>query len=182
MKDRAGCKTTMGGIKIPCYCQDAVKTFGLTDNYEESGWILPDGTMLDWVDRFKLKGGEIKSANKEHAYIADVVPHENDKSEREPITLETKFMDECNAIRFKAQGSFWLETIQKPTPQQVKTLKRIIRERKQIIEPGDEDFVAIRSNTTLDFLKFYRQEVCDYTQKDNYGEQDVNQFLWKCWK
>lgn len=46
----------------------AKQTFGVTKNYKETGWILPDGSMLDF------SGGKIGKRPIDHRKIASILP------------------------------------------------------------------------------------------------------------
>jgi len=169
---RAGCITTIGTKRVPCYCKAAINRFGLTNNYEDTAWIMPDGNMLDFS-----KGSY---EPREHADIQEIVPGET----LSLLEAETKFMKECDAIRFSVWGSVYFETIQRPTIEQIATLQTIIRERNQIRTGGkpDEGIVAIRSTDKITPGECHRPELCFHERKNNYGSRDVLNFVWKCWE
>lgn len=48
--------------------QKAVELFGVTTRFDEAGYLLPDGTMLD----FKGEGGSVGTRGMDHRQIADV--------------------------------------------------------------------------------------------------------------
>lgn len=95
-------------------CKLAVEKFGTTDNIYETGYIMPDGTQLDFSG--KKWGGRGGTRQMDHREISDVYPYGIGGSD-----AMVKFMDECKAIRFSKYPSTCVtaDMVHKPTSKQM---------------------------------------------------------------
>lgn len=138
--------------------EKAIEYFGLTDNYLEAGYMLPDGKLLDFSGRHEAVGyekGKPKRGERDylagqrsvdHREVQDIV----DESEWKAVE---KFIDKTGAIRMTAVSDHLmvsLQTTQEPTRIQWKLIKdvqtatgsrtityEIIGEKGYTVEDGD---------------------------------------------
>ena len=105
------------------YEVSAKKHFGTTNNPRAAGYILRDGSMLDFSGR--KEGGDPNTRSYDHRNIdhADGIPsfdHSHTESMR-------NFMRHTKAIRLShLDGQTNADFVAHPTPQQLRTLRRII--------------------------------------------------------
>jgi len=99
----------------------AKEHFGITENPKEAGYILSDGTMLDFSGRHyaEEKNGEfVSKRNVDHREVFDVVGKGGNEGMNE-------FIKQTEAIRVMPQNkaiAISIEDWQKPTTQQIKTI------------------------------------------------------------
>ena len=116
--------------------EEAVRYFGLTKNYRTAGYILTDGSMLDfsgahWLDRDFYSDGEIQAWKKQnqvrqadHEDIAEVVMKYDDS-----ISDNRKYFMKLGAIRVSPEApGFNVLTDIEPTSDQYRALKGFIED------------------------------------------------------
>ena len=96
----------------------AKKHFGLTMNYDVAGYLLPDGTCLDFSDGQPIRCFDHRSI---HEAISDSLPETY-----KPAYPMIQFMN-YGCIRLMKNG---IDLVQIPTLEQKETLKRIISQNK----------------------------------------------------
>ncbi|MBO5018164.1 MAG: hypothetical protein J6C56_04805 [Alistipes sp.] len=105
----------------------AKEKFGTTYDMREAGWILPDGSMLDFSGRHQVRGGDTSFLNGDrtvdHREIADIA-YDFDENETGVETDMGDFLDR-GAIRIDSNaGAINLNVA--PTKAQKDRLKRLI--------------------------------------------------------
>ena len=110
----------------------AKKKFGLTNDLREAGYILPDGTMLDFSGRHELFGADDSGISgrraTDHRGISQIAYAYDAEGNEIDTGVETTMPDfiERGAIRIDANaGTINLSV--KPTAAQRKTLQRLIQ-------------------------------------------------------
>ena len=93
----------------PDFCGKSKERYGITGNIREAGYILADGTMLDFSGRHEAVGYEkgkpkpgqpdyLKNQRStDHRDVKQLIPHTD-----EPFDKMIRFMRECKAIRVMA--------------------------------------------------------------------------------
>ena len=98
----------------------AVEIFGLTDDYEEAGYILADGRMLDFSG--KNMGGRGGTRSLDHRDICDVDTLHSGSAGMD------EFMDATGSIRFGFNdGDLQLNMLHPPTLAQIRRLVRAMK-------------------------------------------------------
>lgn len=116
-------------------CQVAVKRFGKTDDIREAGYILPDGSMLDFSHGFK--GRRVS----EHQEINQVYGVEDGRYQDYSDKAITGFIMDCKAMRVGiGSEDSWTEMYHKPTEKQLMRLDEIRAKTKEsmVLERTDE--------------------------------------------
>jgi len=110
----------------------AKKKFGLTNDIREAGYILPDGTMLDFSGRHELFGADDSGIRgrraTDHRVISQIAYAYDAEGNEIDTGVETTMPDfiERGAIRIDANaGSINLSV--KPTAAQRRTLQRLVQ-------------------------------------------------------
>ena len=108
----------------------AKKHFGVTNDLREAGYILPDGTMLDFSGRHMLDKGQDSRhlSGQRHVDHREVQSLAYEADGDTPTGIETSMQDFIGrgAIRIDDNaGSINLS--QKPTPKQAQVLRRLIQ-------------------------------------------------------
>ena len=108
----------------------AARYFGLTNNFEEAGYITPSGKMLDFSGRKQGYVGP-PSRNLDHREINNVLDYDNDKELKDLSSRNDPYSNSVGMIHFMNLGNIRLQTdgidiSGKPTPQQQKLLIRHI--------------------------------------------------------
>lgn len=112
-------------------CKQAEKEFGLTDNFYEAGWIMPDGKLIDFSG--KNEGGTPNRRPLDHRDIGQVCV----KGGTEGLS---EFMEDCKSIRFSKyhDGGVHADMTRQPTSEQCRRLREALM--------GSEYLVAERSD------------------------------------
>ena len=100
--------------------KESKRRFGVTDSCHNAGWILPDGTMLDFG-----KSG-YWNYNKSHADIGETISNSKLMSHSANATIQY-FQRRANALRYVLRGNnhnIELSCHNKPTEQQWSTLEQ----------------------------------------------------------
>ena len=120
-------------LKNSNICQLSKETFGITSNIKEAGYILEDGTMLDFSGRYSAQGYKrdnfhfiptdsdyLKNQrNSDHREISKLY-----KGEEEPTDAMIRFMKECKAIRVvSGKDELDIDFIKKVSEKQKNILK-----------------------------------------------------------
>jgi len=87
--------------KLPIICNRAKEVFNLTDDPREAGFILCDGSMLDFSG--KEQGGTLGTRERDHTeiqFVSDIPEAEHEKYKNQPKIDRYNFPDVCSAIRF----------------------------------------------------------------------------------
>ena len=127
--------------KLGEYEKKAADFFGTTDDFVVAGYMLPDGSMLDFSGAHWLDGASKKEIadfrrdnhfrQVEHDDIAEVMDY--------PGEAFAKFIDRGNIRLMPEAPGFTLPKDVEPTPKQYQRLKEFIREIKNNPEfDGDE--------------------------------------------
>ena len=147
---------------------DAAKErFGTTSDLREAGYILPDGTMLDFSGRHWTEGGDNSWLNGmrqvDHREISDL---EFEKDGNTPSGLETDMSDfiRRGAIRINYPNSINLSV--KPTAEQRAVLERMLQGGGFVrVDFGDgnhtdhsADYEGVRPARVLNDIKRYFDE------------------------
>lgn len=119
----------------------AKERFGTTRDIREAGYVLPDGTMLDFSGRHWVSGGDTSYLNGDrqvdHRDIADL---EFEKDGNTPTGIETSMEDFISrgAIRIDAKSGL-INLSVKPTKAQTDVLRNLIRRNRNNVwvEFGD---------------------------------------------
>jgi len=113
----------------------AKKMFGVTNDMRECGFILPDGTMLDFSGKHKTDDKASLDGRRTvyHRSIEDI------EGENTPYVTLSRFI-EAGAIRCALLGAF-INLIKRPTKEQIEVLSRFILKCNGHIqlEIGDDD-------------------------------------------
>ena len=123
----------------------AIEHFGTTNDIRECGYILPDGTMLDFSGRYMIKNGSDSShlsgrRGVDHRNIYEIGWSEDGNTKNFDIKMEDFIR--LGAIRIHASKTYALINLyKKPTPKQVPLLVRLIQYAKGCVdvEIGDGD-------------------------------------------
>jgi len=121
----------------------AKKMFGVTNDIRECGFILPDGTMLD----FSGKHSTNNKASLEGRRTVDHRSIEKIGNENTPYITLSRFI-EAGAIRCDVRGAF-INLIKRPTKEQIAVLSRFILRCKGYVqlEIGNHDI-------SLDYVEY----------------------------
>ena len=121
----------LGVVKNPATQASAKSIFGTTLNPRETGYILDDGTRLDFSGRH-YAGGYTKEGDRfvptKDDYLANQrsVDHREVGSELEGYDYGweglSKFIDETGAVRYDATGGVSLMDTNKPSKKQIETI------------------------------------------------------------
>ena len=150
-------------------CKLAVEEYGVTDEFNKAGYIMPDGKMLNFShgceDDLPQRCIEHRDIDR---LVYDEIPagHEH-WSFHEGIT---KFQKECGAIRFSKQGFnapyLYVDILKKPTEKQLTTLRRAIKgSTAAFLERKDEH------NNTRCYTELYQPL-----------QYEVDKFIKKCYE
>lgn len=106
---------------------DSIKEFGLTDDFRVGGYILPDGSMLDFSGR--LQGGNTNVRERDHREITII---------SDELSAGTKgmdeFIDQSHAIRLSFNMGYPYIQMKHPlTSGQKQTLKDVLAISDDII-------------------------------------------------
>lgn len=96
----------------------AVAHYGLTESWSQAGFILPDGSMLD----FSEGGGGGRTMD--HHNVEQFVKTTEHESRHDALV---KFMRITGAIRFGPEGLTFM-LVQRPTGEQITRMLEIVRE------------------------------------------------------
>ena len=116
----------------------AAKYFGTTYDIRECGYILPNGLMLDFSGRHSLNKGTDSShlagrRATDHRDISNIGWSEDGNTKYFDISMEDFIR--LGAIRTHVSNSYSsINLFNKPTPQQIEVLKRIIQYAKGCID------------------------------------------------
>ena len=137
----------------------AVKVFGLTDDPYEAGFILPDGSFLDFSG--KRDGGPGHDRAMDHRQVEILFPHTTD--ERWPYLY--RFM-RLGAIRIgfttgRGLTAFWAMFAIKPTFEQRQAIARLVRHS---------------DTTTLDLVNRHAESL-KYTNQDQLTVEEALDFM-----
>lgn len=99
----------------------AKKEFGLTTDFREAGWILPDGKMLDFSG--KREGGQPFNRAMDHRDIARVTERGVEGS-----SAMVEFASQTGSVRFSVVGTeVYIDLMNTvPTDAQIKAMKRAV--------------------------------------------------------
>ena len=157
----------------------AIKEFGLTDDFSESGYMLTDGRLLDFSQ--KKEGGTPGGRPLDHRSINYVLPKDKKHDARfggQSLGMY-EFMRMGN-IRMKPEaGGFEIAIY--PTPEQNKALARYINELdgKVIVDITDPNGGPFKSQEFQEGTRAW--EVIDYIQKElsdpKYRVSDIGFFM-----
>ena len=113
----------------PEWIDKAIQRFGLTENINEAGYLLPDGRMLDFSG--KKEGGTAGYRSYDHRQISEIgVPEINGKH-LSPMTL---FAENTKSLRFDIRnGDVYVNTFSAvPTPEQVKVITSALKRGSEL--------------------------------------------------
>lgn len=139
-------------ISLASIVNKAKEYYGLTYNFNEAGYILQDGEMLDFSG--KNHGGSKNTRSYDHRNINIVM----EGSEPTPTDSMTKFMKDEGAIRFSFFGDYaLLDMEQLPTRDQLSTIKIFITTKRPssigLSLPNTDDVIFIDNPRYSDILK-----------------------------
>ena len=134
----------------------AKKRFGTTDNPLEAGYILPDGKMLDFSGE-----GVSNDRRMDHNEVKNIMSSRGDVEysihSKEASDDAIKFRKETKSMRFMKyeNGSIYVETNTKPTPEQIKTINEAMNtyprsERIELERTNDKGIVSDRVKHRLE--------------------------------
>ena len=161
----------------------AKKMFGVTNDIRECGFILPDGTMLDFSGRHMTndKASCAGLRRIDHRSIEHI------ENENTPTVTLSRFI-EAGAIRCDCRGAF-INLIKKPTPQQISVLIELIRMNDGCIslEIGDDDIYidyvdyenAPCKRIINDILNFFDNKIKPSSLYVNESKEVIKEYLEK---
>ena len=119
----------------------AKERFGTTRDIREAGYVLPDGTMLDFSGRHWVSGGDTSYLNGDRQVdLRDIADLEFEKDGNTPTGIETSMEDFISrgAIRIDAKSGL-INLSVKPTKAQTDVLRNLIRRNRNNVwvEFGD---------------------------------------------
>ena len=181
------------------YLSIAKERFGITNDIRECGYVLPDGTMLDFSGRHLLNKGTDSS------YLAGrrAVDHREIEDIGWSIDGNTKNFDfsmeefiKLGAIRTHVSNSYCLLNLfTKPTNQQISILFKIIQYAKGCVDveigDGNEslaygEYDGVRPNVVIAKINRYFDEGINLNESKEiikeYLEKDYNLPLYKYFK
>ena len=140
----------------------AKKEFGITKSFKSSGWLLPDGTLLDMSS-----GGSV--AREPHDVIKKIFKDEElyqdpENYKEEGSFVRDKFMD-FGAVRIVSEGG-GVEMRKEPTPQQMRVIEDFFKSVsfKEIfvdLSGRSHDFKRMYDNTEVEREKAIKS-ISDY--------------------
>lgn len=131
------CVGNLSGIRPSTVFKRAKKEFGTTRDPNEAGWLLPDGSMLDFSE--KNEGGPPGQRSLDHRSIERVVPYDEGENR---YRVMMRFC-EAGAIRLHTQPEYVAADACRPlTPEQRGAMRKII-DRSVMVTlsaacPGDD--------------------------------------------
>lgn len=152
----------------------AIHYFGLTDNPNETGYVLPDGRRLDFSGRHQINDYvfndktlkfEIKNKkerdymfnerNIDHREVQDII---NSSDTRAMID----FMKKTSAIRYLSNSG--ITVIENPTDQQLKVIISDFRKSQEILEVDVTDFKTMNTIDSKEFPRATLEAVKNYIE------------------
>jgi hypothetical protein len=123
-------------MKVSTLLDDAIEYFGTTYDFNEAGYILPDGKLLDLSE--KKRGAEGGQRTEDHRAVSRFI-EEPTETLTDAMDL---FMKRTGAIRISLFGDYGLIDLEtKPTTEQLSVIQRLIQKRRSIdiSMPGKSD-------------------------------------------
>lgn len=134
----------------------AKSEFGITADYNEAGYVLPDGTMLDFSG--KRHGGQRGERGLDHRQIGEAEPEDEQKT-GDATDRMIRFMKTTGAIRFVSYADvFTLESVRPLTEAQIYRLARL---------------PAVEFSWTVSDLRGYEKDAKD---GDKWGPEALDEF------
>ena len=147
-------------------CKRMVKKYGTTKKLECAGFIMPDGTMIDFCKKKKESQFDTSRTYEHYEMVKEYY-------QRPEIAVDiSPFQKDCGAIRIR-HGPIrtWVSAVRKPTPKQVEKLKKAI-------EDGCDRLYAVK----IDRSKEAEEErICEYTINQP-RPLDIQKWIHKCWR
>lgn len=116
-------------------CKLVKETYGITNNFLKTGYIMPDGSKLDFAtacpgDRRCIDHNDVRDV----LYPPEYDSQGGDTREIKPWDAVYEFKNNCGAIRFaKLDAGVFIDTgKQKPTDKQIIQLKKAINDSPDV--------------------------------------------------
>lgn len=120
-----------------------VSRYGITEDWNKAGYILPDGRMLNM--RRSIQPGDLWVSGSSHHEVAQYALLSANPQSRVAITEELhSFTHETGALRFSAQGDrgfFWAD--RKPTAAQESTVRSILKDMRDSSDRAPTIYVEL---------------------------------------
>ena len=150
----------------------AKERFGVTNDIRECGYILPDGSMLDFTGRHMADGDTSHLRGRrsvDHRDIADL-NYEKDLKTKSGLDISMEQFIRSGAIRIHCSNTWSsINLFVKPTPQQINVLLRLIQYSKGCVtvEIGDgneslsyAEYDEVRPRrVTSDIIKYFDEGI-----------------------
>lgn len=150
----------------------AKERFGITNDIRECGYILPDGSMLDFTGRHMTDGDTSYLRGRrsvDHRDIADL-NYEKDLNTKSGLDISMEQFIRSGAIRIHCSNTWSsINLFVKPTPQQINVLLRLIQYSKGCVtvEIGDgneslsyAEYDEVRPRrVTSDIIKYFDEGI-----------------------
>lgn len=181
------------------YFNLAKQLFGITNDIRECGYILPDGSMLDFSGRHTLNVGTDSShlagrRSIDHREISNIGWTRDGNTKNFDISMEDFIR--CGAIRVHVERTYSrINLFKKPTNEQISILKRIIQYSMGCVDveigDGNEslsygEFDEARPSVVIAKINRYFDEHINLSESKEiikeYLEKDYNMPLYKYFK
>ena len=150
----------------------AKERFGVTNDIRECGYILPDGSMLDFTGRHMTDGDASYLRGRRNVDHRDIVDlnYEKDLKTKSGLDISMEQFIRSGAIRIHCSNTWSsINLFVKPTPQQINVLLRLIQYSKGCVtvEIGDgneslsyAEYDEVRPRrVTSDIIKYFDEGI-----------------------